>query len=209
MWRSRCRAARVGTNSSLGEKPMEAMIEGLTGSGDGATCNERFLRDDAVLVVVIITDEDDNGPHTDDLEGDSAGTPQAWVDALVGAKNGSSDASTAMTLTREGDTPGGISGSPDSRVHAAVGRPRHCGLRVRGWVRRVLRVGCGNYRLGLRRVRPRGGRDPLRPRGRADVARTESEGAVRGVAARRGQRIRSRARASETGSGTTLEAGCA
>lgn len=101
-------AARVGTNSSLGEKPMEAMIQGLTGSGDVASCNEGFLRDNAVLVVVIITDEDDNGPHADDLEGDSAGSPQAWVDALVEAKNGNADAIISMALIGDGDAPDGI-----------------------------------------------------------------------------------------------------
>lgn len=101
-------AARVGTNSSLGEKPMEAMIQGLTGSGDVAACNEGFLRDNAVLVVVIITDEDDNGPNADDLEGDSAGSPQAWVDALVAAKNGNGDAIISMALIGDGDTPDGV-----------------------------------------------------------------------------------------------------
>ncbi len=101
-------AARVGTNSSLGEKPMEAMIQGLTGSGEVAACNDGFLRDSAVLVVVIITDEDDNGPNANDLEGDSAGSPQAWVDALVEAKHGNRDAVIAMSLIGDGDTPDGI-----------------------------------------------------------------------------------------------------
>ncbi len=101
-------AARVGTNSSLGEKPMEAMIQGLTGSGDVAACNEGFLRDNAVLVVVIITDEDDNGPNANDLEGDSAGSPLAWVEALVAAKHGNGDAIISMALIGDGDAPDGI-----------------------------------------------------------------------------------------------------
>jgi hypothetical protein len=101
-------AARVGTNSSLGEKPMESMVQALTGDGDVAACNEGFLRDDAVLVVVIITDEDDNGPNADDLEGDSVGNPQAWRDALVAAKNGNENAIISMALIGDGDVPDGI-----------------------------------------------------------------------------------------------------
>ncbi len=101
-------AARVGTNSSLGEKPMEAMIQALTGSGDVAACNEGFLRDDAVLVVVVITDEDDNGPHADDLEGDSTGSPAAWREALIEAKNGNENAIISMALIGDGDSPTGI-----------------------------------------------------------------------------------------------------
>ena len=101
-------AARVGTNSSLGEKPMEAMVQALTGTGDVAACNEGFLRDNAVLVVVVITDEDDNGPHADDLEGDSVGSPQAWYEALVEAKNGNDNAVIAMALIGDGDVDDGI-----------------------------------------------------------------------------------------------------
>lgn len=101
-------AARVGTNSSLGEKPMESMVQALSGAGDVATCNAGFLRDNAVLVVVVITDEDDNGPHADDLEGDSMGSPQVWYDALVQAKNGNDNAVVAMALIGDGDTPTGI-----------------------------------------------------------------------------------------------------
>lgn len=101
-------AARVGTNSSLGELPMEAMIQAITGEGDVAACNEGFLRDDAVLVVVVITDEDDNGPNADDLEGDSKGNPQAWRDALVEAKHGNDKAIISMALIGDGDVPTGI-----------------------------------------------------------------------------------------------------
>ena len=101
-------AARVGTNSSLGELPMEAMVQAITGEGDVAACNEGFLRDDAVLVVVVITDEDDNGPNANDLEGDSMGNPQAWRDALIEAKRGNDRAIISMALIGDGDDPLGI-----------------------------------------------------------------------------------------------------
>ena len=42
-------------------------------------CNEGFLRDDAILVVTLISDEDDT---------QSAGDPPDWVNSLVAAKNG-------------------------------------------------------------------------------------------------------------------------
>jgi hypothetical protein len=87
---------------------MESMVQALSGAGDVATCNAGFLRDNAVLVVVVITDEDDNGPHADDLEGDSMGSPQVWYDALVQAKNGNDNAVVAMALIGDGDTPTGI-----------------------------------------------------------------------------------------------------
>src|SRR5690606_41723616 len=50
--------------------------------GPAHDCNEGFIRDDAILVVTFITDEDDN-------QGDgSAGTPDGWKAALVSAKKG-------------------------------------------------------------------------------------------------------------------------
>ncbi|MBL4688403.1 MAG: hypothetical protein JKY37_27695 [Nannocystaceae bacterium] len=101
-------AARVGTSSSVGEKPMFAMMEALTGAGEVAACNEGFLRDDAVLVVTIITDEDDNGPHADDLEGDSPGSPSEWFDALVAVKGGNEKAIVALALIGDNDQPAGI-----------------------------------------------------------------------------------------------------
>lgn len=110
-------AARVGTNSSVGEKPMQSMVEGLTGAGDVAACNDGFLRDDAVLVITIITDEDDNGPHAEDLEGDSPGTPADWYDAIVAAKNGNDQAIVTLALIGDGDVPGGICAPLDQQTY--------------------------------------------------------------------------------------------
>ena len=118
-------AARVGTNSSVGEKPMEAMVQALTGAGDVAACNEGFLRDDAVLVVTIITDEDDNAPHADDPEGDSAGSPMQWLEQLTAAKQGNGDAIVALALIGDSDQPGGICAPLDhSTFEGAEPAPR-------------------------------------------------------------------------------------
>ena len=75
-------AARVGTGSyDSPERPMEAMVAAVGDSGEIAQCNQGFLRDDAILVVTFITDEDD------DAGDGSVGTPDGWKTALMSAKN--------------------------------------------------------------------------------------------------------------------------
>jgi hypothetical protein len=83
--------AQVGTNGSPIEQPVTALIASFdpakTGPGD---CNEDFLRDDAILVVVIVTDDppydfdmDDAHPLTD---------TSTWHDDVIAAKNGDPEA---------------------------------------------------------------------------------------------------------------------
>jgi hypothetical protein len=77
-------ALQVGTGSVADkELPMQAMVEALDHE-DALTCNDGFLRDDAILVVVFITDEDDGAD-------DSAGEPLGWHSRVVAAKQGASD----------------------------------------------------------------------------------------------------------------------
>ena len=80
-------AAQVGTSGSGFELPLDALIAVVEKvNGGPGQCNEGFLRDDALLVTVIITDEWD-GPN--DPEGTSSGgDPQTWYDAVVAAKLG-------------------------------------------------------------------------------------------------------------------------
>jgi hypothetical protein len=74
-------AAKVGVEGDGFERPMEAIGRTLGPStGNLALCNEGFLRDGALLVLTIITDEDDAG--------DSPGDPAVWHDAVVEAKGG-------------------------------------------------------------------------------------------------------------------------
>ena len=101
-------AAQVGIGSSNPELPMQAMVESVRVGGDAAVCNDGFLRDDAILVVTVITDEDDNGPGGDDPVGDSPGTPHDWFDALVEAKGGNADAIVALALIGDTGQPGGL-----------------------------------------------------------------------------------------------------
>ncbi|WP_266221873.1 hypothetical protein [Paraliomyxa miuraensis] len=82
-------AAQVGTSGNGYELTMQAMLDAVDPSlplAMAGGCNEGFIREDALLVLVIITDEYDG---VGDPEGmTSAGTPGDWYDAVVAAKGG-------------------------------------------------------------------------------------------------------------------------
>lgn len=94
-------AARVGTDGDPSERPMTAVREALSiaMSVPGA-CNEGFLRDDALLVVVVISDEADGpgDPEAFLTDGTSTGTPQLWRDTVVAAKQGIAENAVALVL---------------------------------------------------------------------------------------------------------------
>ncbi len=70
--------ARVGTDGDSDERAMEALTASLSNGMQGpGGCNSGFLRDDAILVVTIITDEEDSS---------SPGTPAGWYQNLLSAK---------------------------------------------------------------------------------------------------------------------------
>lgn len=96
-------AAQVGTGSVADpEKPMEAMVQAVTPDTEADVCNEGFIRDDAILVVTFITDEDDN-------QGDgSSGNVQGWRQALISAKNGDETAVVVLGLFGDQDQAGAI-----------------------------------------------------------------------------------------------------
>jgi len=74
-------AAKVGIDGSGVERPMDALAEALVDSqSEVAACNYGFLRDEALLVIVLITDEEDHG--------DSVGDPASWYETIVSAKGG-------------------------------------------------------------------------------------------------------------------------
>lgn len=84
-------AAQVGIDGAGVERPMDAIAGVLTDpSGINSVCNEGFLRDEALLVIVLITDEED--------EGDSLGHPLDWFDNVVAAKGGDADAVVVLAL---------------------------------------------------------------------------------------------------------------
>ena len=96
-------AARVGTGSTDDpERPMEAMVEAFNENGPNLACNFGFLRDDAILVVTFITDENDDS-------GDgSAGSVDTWRQALIDAKNGDESSIVMLGLFGDDDLPGAI-----------------------------------------------------------------------------------------------------
>jgi hypothetical protein len=88
-------AARVGDTGSTDEHQIEAAMRAI--SPDLAAlgaCNEGFIRDDALLVLVIITDEDD--------EHGSPGEPDDWFAEIVARKGVESN---VVTLTLAGIAP--------------------------------------------------------------------------------------------------------
>lgn len=91
--------ALVGTGGDGLERPMDAMTEAIGPQNAMGECNEGFLRDDAVLVVTVISDEDD-------VE-QSMGDPMIWRQTLIDAKNGNEEAIVVLGLVGDGDLVGG------------------------------------------------------------------------------------------------------
>ncbi len=94
-------AAQVGTDGSGNERAMQAVVEAAT-SVDGAPgqCNDGFMREEALLVIVIITDESDSG---------SLGNAQSWFDDVVATKGGNPEKIVVLSII---NTPMGACG-PD------------------------------------------------------------------------------------------------
>ena len=83
--------AHVGLAGSPDERPLDAIVEALSEDlNDQDGCNEGFLRDDAILVVTFISDDDENN---------ETHTPQQVYDAVVAAKNGDVDRIVVLGLT--------------------------------------------------------------------------------------------------------------
>lgn len=93
-------AAQLGVGGFGAEVPMDAL--GAVVSGAAGACNDGFIRDDALLVAVVITDEWD-GPGDPELL-TSQGTPQDWYDRIVAAKNVPENAA-VVTLVNADDGP--------------------------------------------------------------------------------------------------------
>lgn len=76
-------AASVGTGSTTStEQVGNALASAVSASEPTATCNAGFLRPEASLAIVFITDE------ADEAGVDSTGTPAGWYQALLSAKGG-------------------------------------------------------------------------------------------------------------------------
>jgi hypothetical protein len=92
--------ASMGTNGAdqVAEATVKALADDINGPGG---CNEGFLRDDALLVVVAIQDTADQF---------SEGTAKDWRDTLVNAKGGDADAVVLLVISTDVDDPEGQCG---------------------------------------------------------------------------------------------------
>jgi hypothetical protein len=85
-------AAQLGIDGDGDERGMQTMQAALSDPmNQPGDCNDGFLRDDALLVIVVITDEEDDheieGCDQDALPG-SDGEPADWYAGVVAAKAG-------------------------------------------------------------------------------------------------------------------------
>jgi hypothetical protein len=86
---------------------MDAMGAALGASGD-ATCNEGFVRDEALLVVVLVE------VGADPLPDSSTGDPEHWREALVQAKHGDDQRVVLLTLSPDTQTEHPLCDGPES-----------------------------------------------------------------------------------------------
>lgn len=91
-------AAQVGTTGSTLEQPLHALTAAVSELNEPGECNDGFIRDDALLVAVIVSDEDDPG------------TAGYRYEKLVDAKNGYADNVVVVGLILEPNTECPISG---------------------------------------------------------------------------------------------------
>ena len=114
-------AAKVGTYGSGDERPMLAATSALSPEQNGpGGCDEGFLRDDAILVLTIITDEEDDGNG-------SPGAPADWYNAVVAAKNGDEKAVVVLGLVGDSNLPNATcapGGDPNGDGQGAEPAPR-------------------------------------------------------------------------------------
>ena len=86
--------AQVGTSGSFSEYPVTAAVLALE---NPLGCNDGFLRNDAILVMTVITDDHDGDfSYPGDAEN---GDPADWYQRIVDAKNGNEEATVFIGLT--------------------------------------------------------------------------------------------------------------
>ena len=79
--------------------PMTMMQAALAPGMLSGGCNDGFLRKGALLAVVVLNGDQDNG---------TPGTPQGWYDALVAAKGGNEEAIVTLVFSNDKELPDGI-----------------------------------------------------------------------------------------------------
>jgi len=115
-------AANRGDMGTDNEQTMLAMTEAVGPLSAAGQCNEGFVRDDAILVITVITDEEDDPGDTGgfwtadgectnvDEDANSPGGPGVWYDAVVAAKHGDPEAVVVLALIGDCDLNGECTG---------------------------------------------------------------------------------------------------
>jgi hypothetical protein len=103
--------ANVGTGGDNNERPMEAMEQAIGPLNGAGQCNDGFVREDALLVITIITDEEED-PNDGDGGGspdvNSPGGPADWYQAVVDAKLGKESHAVVLGLVGDTDLPNAV-----------------------------------------------------------------------------------------------------
>jgi hypothetical protein len=82
-------AALVGVGGNSVEQQVGALVESVSPEQLGAGgCNEGFIRDEALFVFLLISDEEDDRTLPPMPRGGSLGDPDRWHDAMVEVKGG-------------------------------------------------------------------------------------------------------------------------
>jgi hypothetical protein len=82
-------AAIVGTVGNPIEQQAGALLSAVSPESNGPDgCNDGFMRDDALLVFLVISDEEDDHASLGDLQGGSLGEPDEWAASIIAAKDG-------------------------------------------------------------------------------------------------------------------------
>lgn len=120
--------AEVGTQGDGDERIAGATVRALAPEVIDGGCNDGFIREDAILVVTLITDEEDA------FQGEgSAGDPPDWYDAVVASKSGDEEAIVMLGLVGDGGQPNAVcvdegngnGGYPPRLIEFIESFPRH------------------------------------------------------------------------------------
>lgn len=80
-------ATALGVDGDPDERPMQMISDALTPEMNGVDgANEGFLREDGPLVIVLVTDEEDD--YEEETEWGSPGDPADWIEAVTAMKDG-------------------------------------------------------------------------------------------------------------------------
>jgi hypothetical protein len=83
--------AEVGSGGSFIEQPVSASVAAVSEAKAAVgACNEGFLRDDSILVLVVLTDDPPYDPDVDDAHPST--DTSGWYQAIIDAKGGNPEA---------------------------------------------------------------------------------------------------------------------